>query len=590
MASTMQATLSCVAARDRYECMRLISDGQVDIANFNNEELYLAGRLYNLEAFAMEQVRGDTQSYQAVVLVSTKSNIKSIADLRGKRSCHGALNSTSGWDVPIGLLLATLTMTPDCRGELYTASRFFESSCAPERQHANLCSACHDPSTCSSDDEFYGDQGALKCLFSGRGDVAFTTLHAIERFLGPKRDPRLLEKYEYLCLDGTQQSLSTRVPCQWAVKPTNAFVTSPGRARHVKEQYLHVLQHLFFRYSLSKPAWWRMRSFISDQNDVTQIVPVPGGSGGTTSTNGQQQWDKYLGNYISSIEKPLPGCEPFNVTVCAASFSDQMQCLDLQKVAFSQRVRPEIDCKLAPSGHQECIDLLYRKSVDMFIANGVDMFEIPPEIRQFVETVAVSHPMFKCNAATDWPAKLILVPRYASKELKLAYRKISVWLSDKLSSDSPLRPYYDPQTTTFNSQLQLSQGNSISAAPMSSMRFKMILIGDHPLPSKPFKGYRIGNDFESHCPDGNYDRQAKEQAAELLQHLCQQLLFAQENPDLLTQRERRREMAHVSRDWSEFMGHHDLCQPESTVDYGGDLGYSQQRQTVVTGPTSKRGL
>lgn len=38
--------------------MKHIIDDRADIVNLNNEELYLAGRLYNLEPFAMEQYNG----------------------------------------------------------------------------------------------------------------------------------------------------------------------------------------------------------------------------------------------------------------------------------------------------------------------------------------------------------------------------------------------------------------------------------------------------------------------------------------------------------------------------------------------------
>lgn len=38
--------------------MKLIIDQEADMVNLNNEELYLAGRLYNLEPFAMEQYNG----------------------------------------------------------------------------------------------------------------------------------------------------------------------------------------------------------------------------------------------------------------------------------------------------------------------------------------------------------------------------------------------------------------------------------------------------------------------------------------------------------------------------------------------------
>jgi len=63
--------------------------------------------------------------------MNNKANINSIADLKDKRSCHGGYNSTQGWDIPVGLLLATMTMAPDCRGELYSVSKFFDQSCAP---------------------------------------------------------------------------------------------------------------------------------------------------------------------------------------------------------------------------------------------------------------------------------------------------------------------------------------------------------------------------------------------------------------------------------------------------------------------------
>lgn len=38
--------------------MKHIIDNEADIVNLNSEELYLAGRLYNLEPFAMEQYDG----------------------------------------------------------------------------------------------------------------------------------------------------------------------------------------------------------------------------------------------------------------------------------------------------------------------------------------------------------------------------------------------------------------------------------------------------------------------------------------------------------------------------------------------------
>lgn len=45
----------CVLMPLRFECMKFIINGKADVVNLDNEELYLAGRLYNLEPFASEQ-------------------------------------------------------------------------------------------------------------------------------------------------------------------------------------------------------------------------------------------------------------------------------------------------------------------------------------------------------------------------------------------------------------------------------------------------------------------------------------------------------------------------------------------------------
>lgn len=42
----------------RFECMTLIDKDEADITNLDAEDLYLGGRLYDLEPFAMEEVNG----------------------------------------------------------------------------------------------------------------------------------------------------------------------------------------------------------------------------------------------------------------------------------------------------------------------------------------------------------------------------------------------------------------------------------------------------------------------------------------------------------------------------------------------------
>lgn len=54
----IQGTFSCINARDKYECMSLIDRDEADIANVGAEDLYLGGRLYDLEPFLLEEYNG----------------------------------------------------------------------------------------------------------------------------------------------------------------------------------------------------------------------------------------------------------------------------------------------------------------------------------------------------------------------------------------------------------------------------------------------------------------------------------------------------------------------------------------------------
>lgn len=209
--------------------------------------------------------------------------------------------------------------------------------------------------------------------------MAFTTSRTLQRYLAADQiDRRLISNYVYLCLDGSKLPLDSK-PCEWAHKPTNVFVTAPNR-HHDKDLYLAFLQQLFQRFVPYKPSWWRMRSLFSSADQVTQILAVPAHL---------QQWDKYLGNYISSIEKPLPGCEPNNVSLCTSSAQEELKCLDLQKAAFSLRVRPEIECKRRPS-KLDCLELVARRQADLASVDLSQLHEAPATLLQQVEPAGVA--------------------------------------------------------------------------------------------------------------------------------------------------------------------------------------------------------
>ena len=82
-----------------------------------------------------------TVPYQtkAAVLVKRSSKIRSLTDLRGKRTCHSGYGTEAGWSIPIGTMARKLNLFAfDCRGELQAMSTFFNASCVPGRWSNDL--------------------------------------------------------------------------------------------------------------------------------------------------------------------------------------------------------------------------------------------------------------------------------------------------------------------------------------------------------------------------------------------------------------------------------------------------------------------
>ena len=71
--------------------MKHIIDDKADIVNLNNEELYLAGRLYNLEPFAMEQYNGG--ECWPLFIVFFAARLGALPDPIGRTSLIDSLQS-----------------------------------------------------------------------------------------------------------------------------------------------------------------------------------------------------------------------------------------------------------------------------------------------------------------------------------------------------------------------------------------------------------------------------------------------------------------------------------------------------------------
>lgn len=111
--------------------------------------------------------------YQAIILIrKNATNINSLKDLRGKKSCHTGYGRNVGYKIPITKLKSSgnFKVDPDVHlapveRELKALSEFFTQSCLVgtystntefdyklKKAYPNLCALCEDPVKCNYPD------------------------------------------------------------------------------------------------------------------------------------------------------------------------------------------------------------------------------------------------------------------------------------------------------------------------------------------------------------------------------------------------------------------------------------------------------
>uniref|UniRef100_A0A8D2D8R0 Transferrin-like domain-containing protein n=1 Tax=Sciurus vulgaris TaxID=55149 RepID=A0A8D2D8R0_SCIVU len=189
------------------------------------------------------------QGYYVVAVVKKSDADVTWNTLRGKKSCHTAVGTSAGWNIPMGLIY---NQTGSCKFD-----EFFGSSCAPgsdpDSQLCALCSGDSNPAhMCApnSHEKYHGFSGALRCLVE-KGDVAFVKHPTVLRNTdGKNTEPwakDLKQKdFELLCPDGTRKPVTEPQSCHLATVPNHAVVSRKDKADFVR-RILFNQQELFGR-------------------------------------------------------------------------------------------------------------------------------------------------------------------------------------------------------------------------------------------------------------------------------------------------------------------------------------------------------
>lgn len=98
------ANIKCIPARDRMECLELIKRRDADLMAVDPEDMYVAYHLENEDFDIIQEIRTVEEAhsafrYDGIILVKKGSDIQTLKDLKGKKSCHTGFGRNVGYKV-----------------------------------------------------------------------------------------------------------------------------------------------------------------------------------------------------------------------------------------------------------------------------------------------------------------------------------------------------------------------------------------------------------------------------------------------------------------------------------------------------------
>ncbi|NXF19343.1 TRFE2 protein, partial [Rhodinocichla rosea] len=253
--------ISCIRAHNTYDCIDKIRANKADAASLDAGDVYSAVKLYGLAVVAKEIY---DQGNCVFAVAIAKRGALDIQSLRGVRSCHNGARWTSGWNIPLGFLLARNYLSWDEAQPLSQAiSEYFNASCIPGVGVAapRLCALCQGQKSyvrdrnhfceTSSNEPFYDSEGAFRCLKEGVADVAFldhlrimsaTVMALVDECLLVSESEK--QEYELLCADGSTAELTEYSTCNLGKGPGRGIVTR-SNFQKITNKFLSMIQRLF---------------------------------------------------------------------------------------------------------------------------------------------------------------------------------------------------------------------------------------------------------------------------------------------------------------------------------------------------------
>ncbi|KAH8336914.1 hypothetical protein KR059_008377 [Drosophila kikkawai] len=426
-----KSNIECVIGVDRLDCVRRIHKGTAHFGVLTSEDL-VAARWASVEILVASELRSHESNfeYEIVAVVDNQANIHTVHDLRHAKLCHPGYGLGNHWTEVLANYFEAAMVSRTCDPELTvtedriaSTSRFFGPSCKAgpwvpdpkqdrilKSRYPSLCEMCYDPTSCDQTDKHWGRRGALYCLTSGGGNVAWARLDDVRSHFGfsgisAQANP---SEYSYLCPDGHLQPMNATQPCVWVAKP---WPVVAARRTHAAQ-----IQRLVTGLTHDEPDSWQ--NALLSLLETYHVFTVP--------LDNVISIDDYLDQATAfQSAYSFPECNPpRSIVVCTTSIIEHVKCSWLQEASQVYGVQPNIQC-VRTMELEQCLDNTKFKGTDVVVVDQ-DMrvkaqrdYHLVPLLYEFAEgmhnryvTIALVHKDATVESFKDLRGKRACLPSY----------------------------------------------------------------------------------------------------------------------------------------------------------------------------------
>ncbi|XP_055715738.1 transferrin [Phlebotomus papatasi] len=256
----IEPNLQCIRTEHLDRCMDDVKHKVSDVVLVSQDQRIKAEREYFLKPILYEFSSDFEKRYAVVAVVGAKSSINNLEQLKGKTACFPSFEGAAFLSV----------------GETLLNKSLIQPFCKPSTQVENFFSAksCHSSSRKTGNCEIYkGEEGALRCLTEGHGDVAFIGIETWKAFeegnlKGTWSKAFKASEYKLLCPFGNTKKIPTCY-LHWTA-PGHLMIHNSTNLMRRNEIYnsLRDMDRLFGKTFSTKTQTFTLFGPFDKKNDV----------------------------------------------------------------------------------------------------------------------------------------------------------------------------------------------------------------------------------------------------------------------------------------------------------------------------------